>query len=185
MYRHWGKVKCTLVQALRLCTGRTAHRGSRGIALPFHDYGTRRGVRGQRHAPAALYLRERTGTYCTGGWVGPRAGLDMCGKSRPPPGFDLRTVQPVASRYTDWAIPVHSFSVHGVKWKKQDTSHGHLIVFNHTSRTHEKWTATKRKDKHVYRTVPVTFDTSDRSATTNIVAGQTWRRLATLERYTR
>jgi len=25
------KVKCTLVQALRLCTGRTVHRGSRGI----------------------------------------------------------------------------------------------------------------------------------------------------------
>jgi len=36
-------VKCTLVQALRLCTGRTAHRGSRGIALIFHDHGTRRG----------------------------------------------------------------------------------------------------------------------------------------------
>jgi hypothetical protein len=31
------------VQALRLCTGRTAHRGSRGIALPFLDHGTRRG----------------------------------------------------------------------------------------------------------------------------------------------
>jgi len=31
------KVQCTLVQALRLCTGRTAHRGSRGIALLFHD----------------------------------------------------------------------------------------------------------------------------------------------------
>jgi len=31
------KVKCTLVQALRLCTGRTAHRGSRGIALLFYD----------------------------------------------------------------------------------------------------------------------------------------------------
>jgi len=29
------KVKVTLVQALRLCTGRTAYRGSRGIALPF------------------------------------------------------------------------------------------------------------------------------------------------------
>jgi len=37
------KVKCTLVQALRLCAGRTAHRGSRGIALPFLDHGTRRG----------------------------------------------------------------------------------------------------------------------------------------------
>ena len=32
------KVKVTLVQALRPCTGHTAHRGSRGIALPFHDY---------------------------------------------------------------------------------------------------------------------------------------------------
>jgi hypothetical protein len=38
-----GKVKCTLVQALRLCTGHTAHRGSRGIALPFLDHGTRKG----------------------------------------------------------------------------------------------------------------------------------------------
>ena len=37
------KVKSTLVQALRLCTRHTAHRGSRGIVLPFHDYGTRRG----------------------------------------------------------------------------------------------------------------------------------------------
>ena len=36
------KLKCTLVQALRLCTGRTVHRGSRGIALLFHDHGTRR-----------------------------------------------------------------------------------------------------------------------------------------------
>jgi hypothetical protein len=26
---------------------------------------------------------ERPGTYCTRGWVGPRAGLDRCGKSRP------------------------------------------------------------------------------------------------------
>jgi len=32
----------TLVQALRLCTGRTAHKGSRGIALLFHDHDTRR-----------------------------------------------------------------------------------------------------------------------------------------------
>ena len=38
-----GWVKFTLVQALRLCTRRTAHRGSRGIALLFLDRGTRRG----------------------------------------------------------------------------------------------------------------------------------------------
>ena len=37
------KKKCTLVQALSLSTGRTAHWRSRGIALLFLDHGTRRG----------------------------------------------------------------------------------------------------------------------------------------------
>ena len=36
-------LKCTHVQALRLCTGLTAHKESRGITLPFQDHGTRRG----------------------------------------------------------------------------------------------------------------------------------------------
>ena len=76
------KVKVTVVQALTLCTGRTVHRGSRGIAVPFHDHGTRRGE-GQHHAPAALYPRERPDTHCTGDWLGPRAGMGKCGKSRP------------------------------------------------------------------------------------------------------
>jgi len=43
----WGKkvkVKVTLVQALRLCTGHRAHVGRRGIALPFLDHGTRKGL---------------------------------------------------------------------------------------------------------------------------------------------
>ena len=57
-------------------------------------------VGGQRHAPAAI-PPGNSGTSSIGGWVGPRAGLDGCGKFRPPPGFDPRTVQPVASRYTD------------------------------------------------------------------------------------
>ena len=54
------KVKCTLVQALRLCTGRTAHRVSRGIALLIHDQRHQKGVRGQRHVPAALYPPGKT-----------------------------------------------------------------------------------------------------------------------------
>jgi hypothetical protein len=33
--------------------------------------------------PSRFYPRERPGTHCTGGWVGPGAGLDRCGKSRP------------------------------------------------------------------------------------------------------
>jgi hypothetical protein len=57
-------------------------------------------VRGQHHAPATIYPRERPGTHCAGDWVGPRAGLERCGKSPPSRlGFDPRTVQPVASRY--------------------------------------------------------------------------------------
>ena len=41
--------------------------------------------------------------------VGARAGLDDCGKSRLQTGFDTRRVQPVASRYTERAVPVHDF----------------------------------------------------------------------------
>jgi hypothetical protein len=52
------KVKCTLVQALRLCTGRKAHRGSRGIALPFHDHDTRRGWR-VSVTPRPLFTPEK------------------------------------------------------------------------------------------------------------------------------
>jgi hypothetical protein len=33
--------------------------------------------------PRPLYPRQRPGTYCIGGWVGPRAGLDGRGKSPP------------------------------------------------------------------------------------------------------
>jgi hypothetical protein len=33
--------------------------------------------------PRPVYPRERPRTYCTGSWVGLRAGLDGCGRSRP------------------------------------------------------------------------------------------------------
>ena len=33
--------------------------------------------------PGRFTPRERPGIHCTGGWVGPKAGLDGCGKSRP------------------------------------------------------------------------------------------------------
>ena len=55
-------------------------------------------VDGQRHAPAAL-LPGKTGR--------PQGRSGRVRKITPPPGFDPRTFQPVASRYTDWAIPVH------------------------------------------------------------------------------
>jgi hypothetical protein len=56
---------------------------------------------GQCKAPATLSPGNKPGTHCIGGRVGPRAGLDRFEKFSPPPGFDLRTVKTVASRYTD------------------------------------------------------------------------------------
>ena len=91
------KVKCTLVQTLRLCTDRTVHRGSRNIALLFYDHGTRRGW-GVSVTPRPLFTprKDPVPIVQEAGWApGP--------VWTPPPGFDPRTVQPVASRYTDYA----------------------------------------------------------------------------------
>jgi hypothetical protein len=53
-------------------------------------------VDGQRHAPSALPPAKTSGNRRTGAWVGPRARLEVWGKSRPPLGFDPPIVQPVA-----------------------------------------------------------------------------------------
>jgi len=44
----------------------------------FYKYSATRSAR-----PAALPKGKSPGTYCLGGWVSPKAGLDGCGKSRP------------------------------------------------------------------------------------------------------
>ena len=95
-------VKVTLVQALRLCTGRTAHRGSRGIALLFLDHGTRRGW-GVSVTPRQLFTpgKEPVPVVQEVGWApGP---VWTGAENLAPSGLDPRTVQPVASRYTGWA----------------------------------------------------------------------------------
>ena len=55
-------------------------------------------------APAALPLGNSPVTNCTGGWVDLGAGLDGA-EGLALIGFDPRTVQPVASRYTGYDIP--------------------------------------------------------------------------------
>jgi hypothetical protein len=44
---------------------------------------------------------------CTGGWVCPLDRSGEAWKISPPTVFDPRTVQPVFSRYNDWAIRTH------------------------------------------------------------------------------
>jgi hypothetical protein len=63
-------------------TGHRAQRGNRGIAILILDLGARRGWVVST-MPRPLYPRERPGTHSTGGWVGRRASLDVCEKSRP------------------------------------------------------------------------------------------------------
>jgi len=59
-------------------------------------------VGGQPHAPAALPPGKRPAIRVQeAGWA-TEARLDVCGKSRHNPGFDPRTVQPVAIRSTDY-----------------------------------------------------------------------------------
>jgi hypothetical protein len=61
-------------------------------------------VGSQRHVPTALPPGTRAGARCTRGWVGPRAGLDVCRKSRSHRD-SIRTLHPLASRYANYTIP--------------------------------------------------------------------------------
>ena len=77
------------------------------------------GVVGQRHAPVVLPLGKiRYPVYRKLG--GPQGRSGQVRKISPPPGFDPRTVQSEASRYTDWAIPALNFRIHYKKLPKDD-----------------------------------------------------------------
>ena len=126
------------VQALRLCTGRMAHKGSRGIVLLFLDHGARRrwGVN-VRFRPLFTPRKTRYALYRRLG--GPQGRSGQVRKISPPPGFDPLTVQPVASRYTDWAIgPI----------QKQYVVKINLCLF--LSVVNETWSVTLR-EKHRLR----------------------------------
>jgi hypothetical protein len=71
LYRHWGSV-----QAVRP-TGE--------VEVQLYSFLTTalEGDEGSASRPVHSLPRERPGTHCAGGWVGPRAGGDRCGKSRP------------------------------------------------------------------------------------------------------
>jgi hypothetical protein len=56
------------------------------------------------HQAMAALPQERPGTHSTGGWVSHRTGLEVT-ESFTPPGFNLRTIQPIASHYTDCNTP--------------------------------------------------------------------------------
>ena len=93
-------VKHTLVQALRLSTGRTVHRGSRGIALPFHDRDTRKWW-GVSVTPRPLFTprKDPVAIVQEAAWApGPVwAGAENLAPTR------IRSQDRPARSYTDWA----------------------------------------------------------------------------------
>jgi hypothetical protein len=90
-------------------TPRRRLRGDEVYLLLILDFGTRWGWVVYVTPRPRFTPGERTpGTHCTGGWVGPRAGLDTETRGKilsPLPGIELRSPgRPALARhYSDWA----------------------------------------------------------------------------------
>jgi hypothetical protein len=102
------------------------------------------GVGGQCHTPAVLPpgmpqypLYRRLG--------GPQGRCGRVLKISPPPGFDPQTIQPVASRYTNYAILAHNLTP-----SRMNHKHGQIkfAVF---------WGITRRRVVIVYRRFRTTY----------------------------
>jgi len=96
------------------------------IAQLFFNLGTRRGCVWSASRPGRLYPRERRGTHCTGGWVGPGAGLDSCGKSCPTgirsPDLPARSVVAVPTTLTGCRISYINLKLFTLKHLNADPS---------------------------------------------------------------
>ena len=106
---------------------------------------------GASTTPRPLYLREKIRYPSYRRLGGPQGRSGRVRKISPPPGFDPRTVQPVASRYTDWAIPSSattvtetipvqntikltiSIQIHQKQWAKQEQ-----LKYRNVSATHSR-----------------------------------------------
>ena len=87
---------------VRTCTGHTAHKRSIGVALLFLDHGTRRGE-GSVSLPGRSLHPGKTRYALYRRLGGPQGLSEQVRKISPPPGLYPRTIQLVASRYTDYA----------------------------------------------------------------------------------
>ena len=91
LYRQWGSV-----QAVRLIGGVEV------LLYPFMTT-VLEGGEGSESRPGRSLPPGKTRYPLYRRLGGPQGRSGQVRKISPPPGFDLRTVQPVASHYTDWA----------------------------------------------------------------------------------
>ena len=92
------KVKINLQQATKTQIGRT------NIALNFHSPRRWMGWVEVDVMSQSLYPRKETRYHPFTRMGGSRGRCGTLRKISPPQGFDSRTVRPVPSRYTDWAV---------------------------------------------------------------------------------
>jgi hypothetical protein len=104
------RVPVTFLLVKKVKFSRYRPRWPRGwVALPFLDRGIRRG-RVVNSTPQPLFTpgKDPVPIVQEAGWA---PGPVWTAENLAPPGFDPRTVQPVVSRYTDWATWPTIFSV--------------------------------------------------------------------------
>jgi len=80
------------------------------MALTILNLGDLKGGGGQRHAPVTLTPGKEPSFHSRGGWVGLGAGMIWSTKSRPTV-FETLDIQPIQSRYNDFAILAASVQV--------------------------------------------------------------------------
>ena len=105
------KVKRTLVQTLRLCTGRTAHRGSRGIALLFLDHRTRRGE-GSASRPGGSLPSGKTRYSLYRRLGGPQGRSGQVRKISPPTGIRSPDLPARSQSLYRLRYPAHIYNIH-------------------------------------------------------------------------
>jgi len=117
----WGRLK-TLTGNSKLKWSRyrpgVAQRVGSGIALLFHDRGTRRGwVVSSKLRPHFTSGKDPVPILQEAGWA--PGSVWTGGKISSPPGFDLRTVQPVAQPLYRLSYPAHTLIL--LFYKKKST----------------------------------------------------------------
>ena len=123
-----------------------AESGSRPIALPKLNLSSRWGGC-SKPRPGHFKLGKSAGTHCTEGGVGPRAVLDLCGKSRP---HITSNPEPSSPLRLNWFWSLNLFCVFNIMlavryvahhWedcsrKKKSISVSHFYLNNFTFSSH-------------------------------------------------